>query len=433
MKLHEALRQAVRQFGMNVLQERRLVFILSDLRAFGEFPAMRKVMEAIVSGGSGKELCRIGLSGSADEYRSFAAGLEKTLAGSGFSGEFAHYALGCVSYALGFASSVSEPSDHGFDPRGSGSAGGQAEPDAMKMPSGSTGSAGFSAGVRKKETAGSAGSAQSSGTAGVSPAPAGSSVAGGTGPGAALNQIRKKSGKGWILIVLAVLAVCAFAAVRLGPDMLRRYAAAYSGDPVAQEELGSAYAHAVIPDMDAAEKWWRKAAEQGNSDAMTALGDMYHLAYSTELSYAEDAREAFKWYKKAADLGNPYGVESLGDLYSSGWGVPENKAYAGELYRKALEQYRAAAGEGDARAQYLLGRMYHVGHGVSTDYPEAAKWYRMAAEQGNGDAELAIAYMYKQGKGVEKNYAEARRWFSRAAERDDSIGSCARHELKDLP
>ena len=53
MKLHEALRQAVRQFGMNVLQERRLVFILSDLRAFGEFPAMRKVMEAIVSGGSG--------------------------------------------------------------------------------------------------------------------------------------------------------------------------------------------------------------------------------------------------------------------------------------------------------------------------------------------------------------------------------------------
>lgn len=118
MKLHEALRQAVRQFGMNVLQERRLVFILSDLRAFGEFPAMRKVMEAIVSGGSGKELCRIGLSGSADEYRSFAAGLEKTLAGSGFSGEFAHYALGCVSYALGFASSVSEPSDHGFDPRG---------------------------------------------------------------------------------------------------------------------------------------------------------------------------------------------------------------------------------------------------------------------------------------------------------------------------
>ena len=103
MKLHEALRQAVRQFGMNVLQERRLVFILSDLRAFGEFPAMRKVMEAIVSGGSGKELCRIGLSGSADEYRSFAAGLEKTLAGSGFSGEFAHYALGCVSYALGFA------------------------------------------------------------------------------------------------------------------------------------------------------------------------------------------------------------------------------------------------------------------------------------------------------------------------------------------
>ena len=75
MKLHEALRQAVRQFGMNVLQERRLVFILSDLRAFGEFPAMRKVMEAIVSGGSGKELCRIGLSGMDVVFGSFGSGV----------------------------------------------------------------------------------------------------------------------------------------------------------------------------------------------------------------------------------------------------------------------------------------------------------------------------------------------------------------------
>ena len=378
MKLHEALRQAVRQFGMNVLQERRLVFILSDLRAFGEFPAMRKVMEAIVSGGSGKELCRIGLSGSADEYRSFAAGLEKTLAGSGFSGEFAHYALGCVSYALGFASSVSEPSDHGFDPRGSGSAGGQAEPDAMKMPSGSTGSAGFSAGVRKKETAGSAGSAQSSGTAGVSPAPAGSSVAGGTGPGAALNQIRKKSGKGWILIVLAVLAVCAFAAVRLGPDMLRRYAAAYSGDPVAQEELGSAYAQGegTVKDMGAAVKWWRKAAEQGNARAQNALG----ILYSRGDGVRKDPQEAVRWWRKAAEQGDSTAQALLGAAYSDGFGMLQD-------YAEAVKWYRMAAEQGAPDARYALGLAYEYGRGVGKDTAEAVKWYRKAAEQGDAGAQ----------------------------------------------
>ena len=120
-------------------------------------------------------------------------------------------------------------------------------------------------------------------------------------------------------------------------------------------------------------------------------------------------------------------------MYSSGWGAPENKAYAGELYRKALGKYRAAAGQGDARAQYLLGRMYHWGHGVSTDYPEAAKWYRMAAEQGNGDAELSLGNMYEMGLGVGKSYAEARKWYGRAALHDDSNGIYARDHLKDLP
>lgn len=120
-------------------------------------------------------------------------------------------------------------------------------------------------------------------------------------------------------------------------------------------------------------------------------------------------------------------------MYSSGWGAPENKAYAGELYRKALGKYRAAAGQGDARAQYLLGRMYYFGHGVSTDYQEAEKWYRMAAGQGNGDAELSLGNMYEMGLGVGKSYAEARKWYGRAALHDDSNGIIAREHLKDLP
>ncbi len=39
MKLEEALRKIIRQFGVSVLQEKRLMFILSDFRAFNDHPA----------------------------------------------------------------------------------------------------------------------------------------------------------------------------------------------------------------------------------------------------------------------------------------------------------------------------------------------------------------------------------------------------------
>ena len=121
MKLHEALRRAVREAGVSVLKDRKLLFLLSDYRAFDEYPAMRQVMKAVADGGYGKELYRLSWGGSA-EYLRYAASLRKTLAAEkGFREEFADYAVNSVSFALGFVSAVQEPRDHGFDPRGGSS------------------------------------------------------------------------------------------------------------------------------------------------------------------------------------------------------------------------------------------------------------------------------------------------------------------------
>lgn len=49
---------------------------------------------------------------------------------------------------------------------------------------------------------------------------------------------------------------------------------------------------------------------------------------------------------------------------------------------EAVVQYRAAAEQGDAQAQFALGLSYFFGQGAEQSYPEAAKWYRKAAEQG---------------------------------------------------
>ena len=53
MKLHEPPGKVIRQSGVSVLPEKRLAFMLSGLGAFGEYPAMRQVLDAIVQDGSG--------------------------------------------------------------------------------------------------------------------------------------------------------------------------------------------------------------------------------------------------------------------------------------------------------------------------------------------------------------------------------------------
>lgn len=70
MKLHDAMRKTVREYGVRVISEKRLIFILADLKAFEEYPAVKQVLEAIVSGGAGKELVRLFLEEDRDWFLS---------------------------------------------------------------------------------------------------------------------------------------------------------------------------------------------------------------------------------------------------------------------------------------------------------------------------------------------------------------------------
>ena len=87
----------------------------------------------------------------------------------------------------------------------------------------------------------------------------------------------------------------------------------------------------------------------------------------------------------------------------------------------------AAAGKGDARAQYEYGvAHYHVAaggggyivqvgiNGGPANPSEAAKWILKSAEQGYYDAFFAISKMYDNGVGVVKSGVEAERWLKKA-------------------
>ena len=90
-------------------------------------------------------------------------------------------------------------------------------------------------------------------------------------------------------------------------------------------------------------------------------------------------------------------------------------AYASGNYAVALAQFRLAAAQGEARAQFTLGTMYKNGEGVPQNYVEAVKWYRLAAAQGVAVAQTAFGSMYYLGTGVPQNHAEAMKWFHLAA------------------
>jgi uncharacterized protein len=76
---------------------------------------------------------------------------------------------------------------------------------------------------------------------------------------------------------------------------------------------------------------WLPAAEAGDPEAQTNVGEIYERGIGTEPNY--DA--AVIWYKKAADQGYARAQFNLGTLYEQGLGVPADKLAALNLYRQA--------------------------------------------------------------------------------------------------
>jgi hypothetical protein len=82
-----------------------------------------------------------------------------------------------------------------------------------------------------------------------------------------------------------------------------------------------------------------------------------------------------------------------------GWSADFQKgktAYESRDYATALREWKPLAKQGNARAQYNLGRMYANGQGVPQNYKIAVKWWKLAAEQGNGAARRGLAFAEMQ-------------------------------------
>ena len=60
------------------------------------------------------------------------------------------------------------------------------------------------------------------------------------------------------------------------------------------------------------------------------------------------------------------------------------------------------------------GEKIAYGEGMEKDFAKGAKWLTKAALQGNAPAQYNLGRMYQWGKGVEKDLQQARFWFQKA-------------------
>jgi len=180
-------------------------------------------------------------------------------------------------------------------------------------------------------------------------------------------------------------------------------------------QLGRSYEK--VKRYDDAHRWYAKAAEWGDAQAMHNLG----FQYATGIGANRDYVEARKWFAKAAALGNPPAMTHLGQLYANGLGSSRD-------YTEARHWFEQAADRGVPLAMSSLGELYEKGLGVRRDYSEARRWYQKAAQLGSASAMYNLGLLYENGYGGPRDHTEARKWFAKAADigNDDARQSLAR-------
>jgi TPR repeat protein len=100
----------------------------------------------------------------------------------------------------------------------------------------------------------------------------------------------------------------------------------------------------------------------------------------------KDPEAAVKWFRKAAEQGNAEAQFNLGYCYCKGQGVAKDAIDGMYWLRRAAEQ-------NNSQAQLNLGVCYAMGDGTPKDLVEACKWMLLASWQGEEKAKVGVNKM----------------------------------------
>jgi TPR repeat protein len=209
-------------------------------------------------------------------------------------------------------------------------------------------------------------------------------------------------------------------------DLLRR---GNAGDVQVQLFLGKIYysGEGVESDEQESLNWYRKAAEQGNSDGIARMVAIYLMGLGVPKNPVLES----KWALVGATKGEAWAQCHVGRCYAAGWGVPEN-------YEEALKWLHLSARQNYAGAYVELGHLSFNGEGVKQNKPDAVRSWLRAAELGSWPTLQTLGGVYARGDGVRADYVEAYKWYSLAliactGDKSDMLNELYKESIEAVP
>lgn len=134
------------------------------------------------------------------------------------------------------------------------------------------------------------------------------------------------------------------------------------------------------------------AAQMGESEAATHLGDLYFYGHGVDTDY----EQSYYWFAKAAQSNNAYAQYSIAFMYIKGQFVEKDDT-------QVIKWMKLAAENGYTEAQKNMGEYYYYGSfGCRRDMKEAIKWYEMGAKSNEPTCVFTLGLIYEEGDGVQK-------------------------------
>ncbi|CEO95531.1 Sel1 repeat [Plasmodiophora brassicae] len=163
-----------------------------------------------------------------------------------------------------------------------------------------------------------------------------------------------------------------------------------------------------------ARHWLRRALDTGNDSAKgvahAMLGSMYEAG--SDMGVQKCMVTAREHYEAAAKLGNARGQYLTGRLAA----CPPDIFTSAPDMRRAFDLYKSSALQGCADGQNAFGELLEEGVPAVQDFSQAMYWYKKAAEQNHPGALFNLACLYENGAGVPVDKTLSLHYLKRAAD-----------------